>query len=249
MTTTLTQSRSRFALVDALRGLAIAMMFVYHFSFDLNYFGFIKTDFYRDPFWLNFRTLIVSTFLAVMGISLYLAHHNQLQWQKYLRRLAILLACALLVSISSYLMFPRSMIFFGILHFIATATILALPFVRWYWTNLFAGIAIIILGSQVQHPFFDQASWQWIGMMTHKPVTEDYVPLFPWFGVVLLGIFFARWACNGQHFPPFSQWQGRFAAARLLRFAGRHSLLIYMLHQPIFIASLYLAYKLTTPGT
>jgi len=183
--------------------------------------------------------------LSVMGMSLYIAHHKGLQTHKYLRRLLILLGCAGLVSLGSYLMFPRAMIFFGILHFIAAATILGLPFVRLYWTNLIVGIAIIVIGSQVQHPFFDQAPLQWIGMMTHKPITEDYVPLFPWFGVVLLGIFFARWAYTARHFPLFSQWRNRLAVVRGLRFAGRHSLLIYMVHQPIFIGSLYLIHKLT----
>lgn len=248
MKTTTAHSSPRFELVDALRGVAIAMMFVYHFSFDLNHFGFIKTNFYQDPFWLNFRTLIVSSFLAVMGISLYLAHHKGWQQKKYLRRLAILVGCAGLVSLSSYLMFPRSMIFFGILHFIAAATVLALPLTRLYWSNLVAGIAIIVIGNRLHHPFFDQAPWQWLGLMTHKPITEDYVPLFPWFGVVLLGIFFARWAYTEKNFPPLSQWQSRQRLAGVLQFAGRHSLLIYMLHQPVFIASLYLVRKLASPG-
>jgi uncharacterized membrane protein len=246
MNTVATTTPTRFELVDALRGTAIVMMFTFHFSFDLSYFGFTHSDFYHNPFWLNYRIVIVSTFLSVMGMSLYLAHHNGLQTQKYLRRLSILLACAAFVSLGSYLMFPRSMIFFGILHFIAAATILGLPFVRLYWTNLVVGIAIIVIGSRFQHPFFDQAPWQWIGLMTHKPVTEDYVPLFPWFGVVLLGIFFARWAHSAGHFPPLSQWHSRLALVRGLRFAGRHSLLIYMVHQPIFIGSLYLVQKLTT---
>lgn len=244
MKTAVSTTTSRFHLVDALRGLAIVMMFSFHFSFDLNYFHFIRTDFYHNPFWLNYRIVIVSTFLSVMGMSLYIAHHKGLQTQRYLRRLFILLACAGLVSLGSYLMFPRAMIFFGILHFIAAATILGLPFVRLYWTNLIAGIAIILIGSHVQDTFFDQRFLQWIGLMTHKPITEDYVPLFPWFGVVLLGIFFARWACTARHFPAFSQWQSPSRVVRGLRFAGRHSLLIYMVHQPIFIGCLYLIHKL-----
>ena len=244
MKNTALAAKSRFQLVDALRGTAILMMFTFHFSFDLNYFGFIQTDFYHNPFWLDYRILIVSTFLSVMGISLYLAHHKGLQTRKYLRRLGILLACAALVSLGSYLAFPHSMIFFGILHFIAVATILGLPFVRLYWTNLVVGIAVIVIGSQWQHPFFDQAPMQWIGLMTHKPITEDYVPLFPWFGVVLLGIFFARWAYTARHFPALSHWQSDLAILRGVRFLGRHSLLIYMVHQPIFIGSLYLVHAL-----
>jgi uncharacterized membrane protein len=242
MNNSVSNKTSRFQLVDALRGAAIVMMFSFHFSFDLNYFGFIHTDFYRNPFWLNYRILIVSTFLSVMGMSLYLAHYKGLQTHKYLRRLAVLIACAALVSLGSYLAFPNSMIFFGILHFIAVATILGLPFVRLYWTNLILGVAIIVIGSQVHLAFFDQAPWQWIGMMTHKPITEDYVPLFPWFGIVLLGIFFARWAYTEQHFAGFSRWQSDLGVVRGLRLGGRHSLLIYMVHQPIFIGLLYLVH-------
>lgn len=234
----------RYEMVDALRGAAIIMMFTFHFSFDLNYFGFIQTDFYHNPFWLNYRILIVSTFLSVMGMSLYLAHHKALQTHKYLRRLAFLIGCAALVSLGSYLAFPQSMIFFGILHFIAVASILGLPFVRLYWSNLFFGIAVILIGSQLHLAFFDQAPLQWIGMMTHKPITEDYVPVFPWFGVVLLGIFFARWAGTNRRFSAFSQWHSRLALMQWIRFAGRHSLLIYMVHQPIFIGSLYLVRSL-----
>lgn len=235
----------RYALIDALRGTAIVLMFIYHFSFDLNYFGYLDTNFYTDPFWINFRILIVSTFLAVVGISLYVAHHRRFKPGKFLRRLFILLACALLVSLASYLMFPRSMIFFGILHFIALASILALPFLRLYWLNLFLGLGIIILGIYFEHRIFDQPSLQWLGMMTHKPVTEDYVPLIPWFGVVLLGMFLARWGQTRQNFPLFSQWRADTAALRGLRFAGRHSLLIYMLHQPVFIGLLYAVYNLS----
>lgn len=229
----------RFAAVDALRGVAIAMMFVFHFSFDLAYFGFTEQNFYRDPFWLHFRTMIVSTFLFVMGVSLYLAHHQAFKFKRYLRRLLILVACAALVSLSSYLMFPRSMIFFGILHFIAVASVLGLLFLRFYWLNLLLGIALIIAGSLFQLPLFDHPALQWLGMMTHKPITEDYVPFLPWFGCVLLGIFAANWAYTQGKLVLLWQWPGEPPLAKVLRFAGRHSLIIYMMHQPIFIGLLY----------
>lgn len=243
MKTTRPDGTSRYAFIDALRGTAILMMFVYHFSFDLNYFGYLQANFYQDPFWINFRILIVSTFLAVVGISLYLAHHKSFRPGKFMRRLLILLGCALLVSLSSYIMFPRSMIFFGILHFIALASVLALPFLRLYWLNLIIGLGLIVLGTRFEHRIFDQPALQWLGMMTHKPITEDYVPLFPWFGVVLLGMFLARWGQRQQHFALFSQPQADSIALRGLRLAGRHSLLIYMLHQPIFIGLIYTFHK------
>lgn len=232
-------TQSRFALVDAARGIAIVMMFSFHFCFDLNYFGFVHGNFYSDPFWLNYRTVIVSSFLFVMGISLYLAHHHAIRWPQYRRRLLILALCAGLVSASSYFFAHERFIFFGILHFITVASLLGLLFLRLYWLNLLLGVALIVLDSQLKLAFFDQPLWQWFGLMTHKPVTEDYVPLLPWFGVVLLGVFFARFAYTRQHFPPLSHWHSAHPLARLLCLAGRHSLLIYMVHQPIFLGILY----------
>ena len=229
----------RYPLIDALRGLAIASMFAYHFSFDLNYFGALHFDFNHGFFWLAFRTLIVSLFLGLMGISLILANVRGFRSRPYWARLGRIGACALLVTAGSYVLFPRSFIYFGILHFIAAASVIALPFVRLYWTNLALGAAIIAFGWSWRHPLFDSPWLHWFGLMTFKPVTEDYVPLLPWFGVVLLGMFVARSIFARPSGARVAQWQPRSRLARTLALAGRHSLLIYMLHQPVFIALLY----------
>jgi len=232
--------KQRYMIVDVLRGLAIAMMFHYHFSFDLNHFGFISQDFYRDAFWLNYRTLIVSLFLSLVGISLVLATQRRFNPKSYFRRLGMLVGFAALVSLASYIQFADRMIFFGILHFIAVASVLGLAFTRFYWLNLMLGTGLIILGSQFQHIMFNQAWLQWIGLMTHKPFTEDYVPLLPWFGVVLLGIFIGKLVFVKQPQAWLIHWQSEQPLMRLLSFGGKHSLIIYMLHQPVFMGLLYL---------
>lgn len=237
-------STRRFALVDALRGMAIVMMFVYHFSWDLNNYNFVTIDFFRTPFWLHFRTVIVTTFLLVMGISLSLAHQRGINRQAFLKRLYWLLGCSLLITLSTIQFNGERFIYFGILHFITVASVLALPLVRYYWLNLLLGIGIIAAGTSIQYSLFDPRYLNWVGFVTTKPLTDDYVPLFPWFGIVLLGIFFAQWAHTRQHLPLLANWRGEFAAARLLRFAGRHSLLIYMLHQPVFIGIVYTVHRL-----
>ena len=229
----------RLALIDALRGIAIALMFAYHFSFDLNYFGVLHQNFNDDPFWLTARSVILGSFAALVGVSLALATGNGIQWRAYLRRLGLLAACAATVSIGSYYMFPASWISFGVLHFIAVASVLALVFVRWYWANLAIGCALIAIGATVTSPVFDAPILNWFGLMTHKPVTEDYVPLLPWFGVVLIGIFAGRLACRGAPWVGVSQWKAG-AASRPLAWAGRHSLILYMVHQPVFLGVLYL---------
>ncbi len=232
--------KPRYLLIDLLRGLAIAMMFHYHFSFDLNHFGFIAQDFYHDPFWINYRSLIVSLFLGLVGISLSLATQHGFNTRSYFRRLGMLVGFAALVSIGSYIQFADRFIFFGILHFIIVASIFGLAFTRFYWFNLILGNGLILLGTQFQHAFFDQPGLQWLGMMTHKPFTEDYVPLLPWFGVVLLGIFVGKLVFQKHPQAWLKNWHSHDPLSRTLSFAGKHGLIIYMLHQPIFMGLLYL---------
>ncbi len=240
--TDLPQPQQRLLLIDALRGIAIAMMVAFHFCFDLSYFGLADFNFYEDSFWLNARTLILSSFLFLVGVSLVLATRSGLILTRYLRRLGYLLAAALLVSVATWWIFAERFVFFGVLHFIALASVLGLLFVRAGWLNLVLGVALILVANRYQSPWFDEPGRRWIGLMTHKPPTEDYVPLLPWFGVVLLGMF------AGPTMRRLARhWQPRSAAPPLdwLAFAGRHSLFIYLLHQPLLMGALALYSRLS----
>lgn len=234
-------ARERLLLIDALRGVAILLMILFHFCFDLAWFRLADFDFYRDGFWLNARTVILSSFLFLVGVSLVLATRDGVDIRRYLRRLAMIVAAALLVSAGTWWLFGDRFVFFGVLHFIALVSVLGLLFVRAGWFSLMTGLALIVLGNVYQSPWFDEAGRRWIGLMTHKPGTEDYVPLLPWFGVVLLGIF-AGPALQRLAY----RLQPRRATAPLagLALAGRHSLLIYLLHQPLLMGALALYVKL-----
>jgi len=223
----------RFAAIDGLRGFAICLMLVYHFAFDLAWFRVIRADFNNDAFWLGFRAVIVTLFIALVGVSLMLARGASRR--DFWRRVALIAACAGLVSVASYVTFPRTFITFGILHCIAVSSVLARPLIGFPRAALLGGIAIIVLGNTVHLSLFDAPWLNWLGMMTHKPATEDYVPLFPWLGVVLGGIGVGHWMLA----------QGRRAIVamgsvvpRWLAWTGRHSLVIYMLHQPLLLGIL-----------
>ena len=231
---------SRYQLIDILRGVAILLMVFYHFCYDLTYFQLTQFDFYHAPFWLNLRTLIVSLFLGLVGVSLVLAAEHGLNKHRYIKRLGLLLLFALAITISSYFMFPGRTIVFGILHFIAFASVAGLVFIRWPWGSLIVGVGIIVLDQVFQHRFFDQAGLHWLGLMTHKPATEDYVPVIPWFGVVLIGIFLGHWLQQHSAMQFVRTFQAQWPPARGLALAGRHSLLIYILHQPVLFGSLWL---------
>ncbi len=230
---------SHYGYIDYLRGVALLLMFVYHFSFDLNYYQFIETDFYNNPFWIYFRIIIVSLFLWLVGVSLWLANHNGIKLSRVAKRLGWLIAAAALVSYSSYLTFPGSYIYFGILHFIIVASIIGLLFVRLYYSNLLLGIALIIIGTTVSFPAFNHDMLQWFGLMTHKPVTEDYVPFLPWFGVVLLGLFSGPFIFKYRHLAFITRWREKNRFQSTVSCMGRHSLIIYLLHQPLFMGILF----------
>ena len=111
----------RFDRLDALRGAAIVWMAAYHFGFDLNHFGLLQPRQFpnADPVWIAHRTAILSLFLFCAGFGQALALDAAQGWPRFWRRWAQVAGCALLVSIGSWLVFPRSWIAFGVLHALA----------------------------------------------------------------------------------------------------------------------------------
>lgn len=221
------------------------MMIAYHFCFDLSFFGMLRADFNHDTGWLAARALIVSLFAFLVGVSLTLADRHPSQTRHFAWRELRIGLCAIVVSGASYMMFPRSFIFFGILHFIFVASLVGWGLLR---ARLGAagfavlGVVALALGIELNLPLFDLAPLQWVGFMTHKPDAEDYVPLFPWIGVVFLGIACGKWLKPGLNPAPGGQ-NARVATGGLpqaLGWMGRHSLAIYMLHQPMLLGALYL---------
>ena len=229
--------RNRIAGIDALRGLALCLMFVYHFAFDLRFYSVLAADFEHDPFWLGFRALIVSAFMALVGVSLVLAYRVGATRAQFWKRIGVIAACALAVSVGSWTVFPRSFIYFGILHSIAVASVLASPFVDRPRTAFAIGCFVIAAGIAWSDPAFDARALSWIGFTTTKPAAEDYVPLAPWGGIVFVGIALGHLLVRGAF-----RALGRGAAVPSpLRWLGRHSLAVYMVHQPILLGLLWLA--------
>jgi uncharacterized membrane protein len=227
---------TRIPAIDALRGLAIVAMIAYHFAFDMRYFHVIQADFESDPFWLGARAAIVTSFLLLVGVSLVLSEKAGASRAAFWRRVGVIASCALAASIGSAILYPQTFIYFGILHCIAVSTVLAQPFLRRAGIALACGVAVIAAGLVLGHPVFDTRALSWIGFTTVKPPTQDFVPLFPWFGVVLVGIALGA-AFAARRFAPIAVLN---AAPRALRWLGRHSLAIYMVHQPLMIGVLWI---------
>ena len=225
-------------------------MACFHFSFDLNQYHVIAPqNFYADPFWTTQRLCIVSMFLFGAGAGQAVAIDAGQSWRRFWRRWAQVAGCALLVSIGSYVMFPKGWINFGVLHGMATMLVLLrlagtrLPPARLARAPLaLAGVALVaviawMLPHWVQSPFFDTRLTDWVGLITHLPRTEDYVPVLPWLAVVLAGYLVASLLLVHAR-PAFTGAVPSFM--RPLAVLGRWSLSFYMIHQLILIGSLEL---------
>ena len=214
-------------------------MALFHFCFDLNHFGFIKQNFYSDPFWTVQRTCIVSMFLFCAGFGQAIALDQSGRGPRFTptfwRRWAQVAGCAVLVTLGSLWMFPRSYISFGVLHCIAIALIvmrLTAGLRSWLWL---LGLIAFAVPLMVQSAWFDTRATNWIGLVTRKPVTEDYVPLLPWIGIMWWGLAAGQWVLARRR-----AWvTGSLAGAlQPLATLGRWSLSFYMLHQPVLIGLL-----------
>jgi len=227
---------SRVAGVDALRGIAIVAMVAYNAAFDLAYFHVTSWNFYSDPFWLHSRTAILSSLLLLAGVSLVLAMRTPSGRMGFWPHVLRIAGCALVVSAATYVVFPRSFIWFGVLHAIALSLVLIRPLAPRPAIALALGAGVIAAGVLCSAPAFDQRWLGWIGFATTKPITEDYVPLFPWTGVMLVGIA-AGHALARNGFRVVAPL-GRLPTP--LSWLGRHSLAIYMIHQPLLFGLVWL---------
>lgn len=223
----------RYYIIDSVRGVAILLMIVFHFCFLLKEFTIAFEDFSTNQFWQYLRLLIVTMFLLLVGVSLRLSTTNGMQIKRYVTRLAKIGLYGTTVSIATYFYDSDRTVYFGILQFIFSASVLGLLFLSLKWVNFYLGLALIILSQLKIQLYLDSTWFYWSGLLAKNPYTLDYVPLIPWFGVVLIGISagtifesqsFAERRLNSQS----KSWLGC-----LFIKMGQNSLNIYMAHVPI----------------
>ncbi|MEJ5079998.1 MULTISPECIES: DUF1624 domain-containing protein [unclassified Ochrobactrum] len=241
-------SRPRLERIDIARGLALVAMAIYHFGWDLEFFGYMAAGTTGHGGWKLFARCIASSFLFLVGFSLVLAHGRAIRWNAVRKRFLQIAAAAAAISAVTYYMSPDNFIFFGILHQIALASLLGLLFLRVPPViTLIVAAFVITAPLYVQADFFNQMWLAWVGLSTIPPRSNDYVPLFPWFGAVLIGIATAR---IFERFNWLSTLAGGIQPHLLqkpLTFIGRHSLAFYLIHQPVLIALVYCFAQISPP--
>jgi uncharacterized membrane protein len=239
----------RWDAIDVARGVAIAAMIVYHFSWDLSFLELIATNILQIPAWRWFARAIAGSFLMLAGFGLALAHLQGFRRRPFLKRLMKVGGAALAVTLVTYFAFPESYIFFGILHCIAASSVLALPFLRLHPALTF-GFAVFCLAAPwlFTSPALDAPWLDWLGLGASDPVTNDYVPVFPWFGLVLIGVAAGRMLLAGHETMGLARWRADTPFFRALAWAGRKSLPIYLTHQIVLLTVLYGVLQVTGPN-
>lgn len=238
----------RFGWLDILRGAALIAMASYHFMWDLADFGYVEPDFPSTGLPRIYARVIASTFLFLAGFSLYLAHRNGIRWRSFGTRMGKIVAAAALVTVATYFAMPQGFIFFGILHEIALASLIGLLFLRVpAIVTLTVAAVFIAVPQYYRFETLDEPWFWWIGLSTHVKISFDYVPVFPWLGAVLIGLATARlstgWLIARQNSLGISVTN---RAGKFFTFLGRHSLVFYLIHQPVLIALLYV-FSLVVP--
>jgi uncharacterized membrane protein len=236
----------RILLIDTLRGIALIAMASYHFTWDLEYFGYVDPGTATQGFFRLYARAIASSFLFLVGVSLILAHRRGIRWQPFGKRLAMVAAAAILISVATWFIFADEWIYFGILHNIVVTSVIGLLFVRLPW-SVPAFVAILIVAAMLvdytmmpglmDSAVFDTRWLAWLGFAEMPPRSNDYVPLFPWVAAMLAGMAIAGLVIGRG-------WQHRLARVQtrqnILTIAGRHSLAFYLIHQPVLLGLLYL---------
>lgn len=237
----------RIALLDVARGGALLAMAIYHFAWDLEFFGYVTPGLTALGGWKLFARMIASSFLVIAGTSLFLAHGEGVRRQSFLRRLAQVAGAALAISAVTRFAFPESFIYFGILHQIALASLVGLLFLRApWWITATAAALFVAAPHAISLSAFDTRWLAWTGLAAHPPRSNDFVPLLPWTGAFLAGIALAQAGLT----PDVRRRLAGIApipATAPLAFAGRRSLLVYLVHQPLLIGLVWLASLVITP--
>ncbi len=241
--------KERFFEIDLFRGIGIAMMLVFHLFFDLDYLGLLNNEMYKG-YWLVFQRTTASILILVFGVSLAVSYERARQDPeanmliKYATRAIALFAIALGISLATWIYPHEGFIIFGIIHFLAVSVLVGYFFMKFFYLNLVAGIAVILAGLEISGINVGTNLLVWLGLSYPGVYSLDYFPVFPWFGIVLIGIFIGKllYAKKLMKMPTIPE--NRFT--RCFSFLGKNALAIYLAHQPVLFGILLLYLKLKT---
>lgn len=221
-------NNNRIWELDFLRGLAMILMIYFHLIYDMKeLYGYSVN--YEGNITYYIGKLSAILFIAISGISTTLSRSS---WKRGLK----VIGAALLVTLVSYIFDKNFFVVFGILHFIGLSMILSGIFKKLgNLTLLAAGALIIVVGYTIPLDNFSNDYLMMLGIRSQAFTSSDYYPLIPYLGIFLIGMVLGRilYSKKKSLFNPLP-------CHRIISAAGRHTLLVYLIHQPVILLILYL---------
>ena len=243
------KNSKRFIEIDLLRGFAIILMVFGHILWDLDYFNIVPIN---NIVYSTLQKIVPTLFFLLVGISIAIVYSKYYSKKEKIdvvnKKLIIrglkIFNLGVILTIFSLIFLPTRPIIFGVLHCIGFSIVLSVLFLRYRIANLFIGLSFIILGLFISNIAISNPSIFHLIIGLRQPniwmYTVDYFPLLPWFGVTLVGVGLGNIMYDGDKrcfkFPDLTKYR----PAKICSWIGRHSLEIYLIHQPVLAGFMYL---------
>ena len=242
-------SSNRFIEIDMTRGGAIILMIFAHVLWDMDYYGIMPIN---STFYSILQKTVAPVFFILVGISLMVSKKkmessvfkNEKSFYNgiILRGLKIF-GLGMILTIVSFLVIPDKPVFFGVLHCIGLSVILSAFLLKYRKYTLLFAFLILFIGFLISDYSVEAPTILHLVIGLHQSNiwmhTVDYFPLIPWFGIILIGIVLGDILYCGNdrrfHMPDLSKYK----PVKIFQWFGRHSLIIYLIHQPIIAGVLF----------
>jgi len=225
-------SGKRIWEIDFCRALAILLMIIFHLVFDLSYFLRFEIN-YLSGFWYWEGKAAALLFIFLAGISSGFSRNT-------VKRGLKVLGFGLVITLVTFVVFREQYVRYGILHLLGTGMILFPLLKRMPDVWLVLGAAVIAVAAlPVQDILVETSIFLPFGLMYEGFSTVDYYPLVPYFAVFILGIVaYKKFYYQRKSLFPFYNNESR--VGKYITMISKNSLAIYLLHQPILLAIIYL---------
>ena len=234
----------RIYSLDFLRGLAVIFMVIYHFFWDLGFFGYIDISLATSGLGLIVAQAIGASFIFISGVSLSLYYFSSKFLSKFWFRLLKLFLISCLISIVTLVFDRNNFIFFGILHLLTICSLIGLILFKFNNQFFYVLILTMTLAISFYDPSFELPVYlSWIGLSASLPNTNDFYPIFPWINFYILGCWLGSLS-NAKIIKSAIYYNNRELSFiyKWIVFFGKKSLTLYILHQPVFF-SLFLIFN------
>jgi uncharacterized membrane protein len=223
----------RFQEIDLFRGIAVTGMIFYHTIFALNFLNIAQTNIFSD-LWLPYLRFVQFTFLGIVGVSMAISKKNYTEQTK---RGFIILGCAIIINIVTYIFARDYFVIFGVLHLIS-ASVFILPAVKnKKYMGLIFGLTAILIWLFIKNIESENIFLFILGFKNTTVSSLDYFPIFPWIAVSLFGLEIGHYLYKDN--APIIKDSCPKVLNPVL-FLGRNSLVIYMIHVPIILALIFI---------